>query len=97
MSDSNRGRRLVRLKAARSRLGVGKTKFKEKFVKTGRLRLVPLGKHSLAVDEEQLDAVIGEVIAEGEASAPIDRSLQVRDSASGKFVKSRKSTKEIHP
>jgi hypothetical protein len=95
--SNKHGRRLVRLKDAPARLGVGRTTFRVKYINTGRVRLVPVGKRGQAIEEEQLDALVDKTIAEGEASAPIDRSLQVRDSASGRFVKAstRKSTKEI--
>jgi len=91
--SSKHGRRLVRLKDAPARVGVGITTFRKKYINTGRVRLVPVGKRGQAIEEEQLDALVDETVAQGKASAPSDRSLQVRDSASGKFLK--KSTKEI--
>jgi hypothetical protein len=96
VSDRQRGRRLVRQKDARARLGIGKTKYYEQFIKTGRLHLIPLGPKSFAVDEAELDAVIAEVIAEGKVT---DRTPLARNSVSGQFVKasSRKSAKEIRP
>jgi hypothetical protein len=60
--EHQRGRRLVRPKEAQKRLGVGHTKFYKDFVNTGRLRLVELGPRSRAAVEDELDALIDEII-----------------------------------
>jgi hypothetical protein len=62
--EQRRGRRLVRPKEAQKRLGVGRTKFYQDFVATGRLRLVGLGPRSKAAVEDELDDLIEELIAE---------------------------------
>jgi hypothetical protein len=97
---SGKHRRLVRVKEALARLAVGKSKFYEKFVKPGRVHLIPIGPRHQALDEEELDTVIAEVIAEGKALARAGLTLPPRNAASGQFVKkasSRKSTKELRP
>ena len=60
--EQRRGRRLVRPKEAQKRLGVGHTKFYKDFVNTGRLRLVELGPRSKAAVEDELDALIDEIV-----------------------------------
>ena len=88
--------RLLRKKEAQARLGVGKTHFYDTYIKTGRLRLVPISERIECVVEEDVDAVIAEKIAASETAAPSSRIPQVRDSTSGRFVESsQKSTKEI--
>jgi hypothetical protein len=62
--EQRRGRRLVRPKEAQKRLGVGHTKFYKDFINTGRLRLVELGPRSRAAVEDELDALIDEIINE---------------------------------
>jgi hypothetical protein len=61
--ERRRGRRLVRPKEAQRRLGVGHTKFYKDFVNTGRLRLVELGPRSKAAVEDELDALIDEIVS----------------------------------
>ena len=78
------GGALVRPKEARRRLGCGKTKFNETYVKTGRLTPVPIGAVTIAFTQAQLDSVIAEEIA---ASEFITRKITTRDAASGKFTK----------
>jgi hypothetical protein len=46
------------------RLPVGRTKFYEDYVNTGRLRLVRLGPKSVAVVDDEVDKLIDELIAE---------------------------------
>ena len=60
--EQRRGRRLVRPKEAQKRLGVGHTKFYKDFVNTGRLWLVELGPRSKAAVEDELDALIDEIV-----------------------------------
>ena len=62
--ERRRGRRLLRLKEAQKRLGVGRTKFYEDFVNTGLLRLVELGPRAKAAVEDEIDDLIEELIAE---------------------------------
>ena len=96
MSAPKRGQRLLRKSEARARLGVGKTKFEEDFVKPGRVRTVPISERIEGVVEEELDALIEEIIAERNATKPSSRIPAARDSATGRFVEApRKSTKEI--
>jgi len=52
------GKRILRPKEAWSRLGVGRSRFYEEFVGTGRLRLLQLGKKSSGVLESEVDALI---------------------------------------
>jgi hypothetical protein len=66
--EKRRGRKLLRLPEARKRLAVGKTKFDEDFIKTGRLRLLRIGPKCVAVVEDELDALIDEIVAERDAS-----------------------------
>jgi len=54
-------KRVVRLKIAQRRLGIGHTKFREDFIDTGRLRVVRLGPKSCGVIEQELDALIDEL------------------------------------
>jgi predicted DNA-binding transcriptional regulator AlpA len=86
--------RLLRKKEAQARIGVGKTKFYEDYIKTGKLRLVPISERIDGILEEEVDAVIAEKIAERDAAKPSSRIPAARDSASGRFGK---STKEIRP
>lgn len=61
------GRRLVRMSEGPKRLGIGKTKFREDYIDTERLRLVPLGERAVRLVEDELDAVVDEVIAARDA------------------------------
>jgi hypothetical protein len=64
------GRRLSRPKnvyGPQGRLPVGRTKFYEDYVNTGRLRLVRLGPKSVAVVDDEVDRLIAELIAERDA------------------------------
>jgi predicted DNA-binding transcriptional regulator AlpA len=64
-------RRVIRPREAWQRLGVKHTAFYERFVNTGRLRLIRLGPRAVGVVEDELDALIGQMIAERDA-APAD-------------------------
>ena len=87
------GRRLIRPKEAWQRLGIGKTKFDQDFIQTGRLRFVQIGPRSVGVVEHELDAVIDEMIAARDAApTPVSCKLSERDDASGKFLKARGRT-----
>jgi predicted DNA-binding transcriptional regulator AlpA len=59
--------RFVRPKEAQARLGIGASKFYEDYVAPGRIRLVRLGPRSVAVPEDELDALMAELIAERDA------------------------------
>jgi hypothetical protein len=52
------------------RLPIGRTKFYEDFVNTGRIRLVRLGPKSVAVVDDELDQLINELIAERDVQSP---------------------------
>jgi predicted DNA-binding transcriptional regulator AlpA len=60
-------RRIIRPREAWQRLGVKHTAFYESFINTGRLRLVRLGPRAVGVVEDELDALIGQMIAERDA------------------------------
>ena len=63
-----RGRRLIRPREAWARLGCGHTKFYE-LVGAGRIRLVELSPRIKAVVEDELDALIDELIEARDAVA----------------------------
>lgn len=60
-------KRLLRPNVAMDRLGVGHTKFYKDIVGTGRLRLVRLGLRARGVVEDEVDALIKELMAERDA------------------------------
>jgi hypothetical protein len=93
LSQTKRGQRLLRKDEARKRLGIGRTKFEEDFIKTGRLRLVPISERIDGIVEDELDVVIEEIIATRETAAPSGRIPQARDSASGRFTKKEKAVR----
>jgi predicted DNA-binding transcriptional regulator AlpA len=51
-------KRLIRPREAWTRIGCGRSKFYDSFIKTGRLRLISIGPKSTAVHEDELDALI---------------------------------------
>jgi hypothetical protein len=55
---------ILRPKAAWTKLGVGRTTFYEKFVKTGRVKLVNIGERAKGAIDDELDALIDELRAE---------------------------------
>jgi predicted DNA-binding transcriptional regulator AlpA len=59
-------KKLIRKAEAAARLGVGLSTFHERYVATGRLRLIYLGKRSVAVVESDIDGLIDELIAQSE-------------------------------
>jgi predicted DNA-binding transcriptional regulator AlpA len=65
-------RRILRPKEAQQRLGVKHSAFYENFINTGRLRLVRLGPRAVGVVEDELDALIGEMITTRDAALASD-------------------------
>jgi predicted DNA-binding transcriptional regulator AlpA len=65
-------RRILRPREAWQRLGIKHTAFYESFVNTGRLRLVRLGPRAVGIVEDELDAVIDQLIAERDAALASD-------------------------
>jgi predicted DNA-binding transcriptional regulator AlpA len=60
-------RKIVRPREAQERLGVGHTFFYENLIGTGRLQLVRLGPRCTGVVEDELDALIDQLVAERDA------------------------------
>ena len=61
--------KLLRSAATLERLGdIGPTKFREDYVKTGRLQPIPLGKRAFGFLEADIDRVIEELVAEAKAN-----------------------------
>ena len=54
------GKRVLRKREVRERLGIRKTTLYESFIKTGRLRFVKIGARAVGVIEDELDALIEE-------------------------------------
>jgi predicted DNA-binding transcriptional regulator AlpA len=63
-------KRIIRPKEAMSRLSCGRTKFYSDYVRTGRLRLIPLGPRNVGILESELDALIDQLVAERDAAPP---------------------------
>jgi predicted DNA-binding transcriptional regulator AlpA len=59
--------RIHRKPEAAARLGCGVSTFHEKYVKTGRVKLIYLGKRSVGVLESEINRLISELVAESEA------------------------------
>jgi predicted DNA-binding transcriptional regulator AlpA len=57
-------RRILRLAEVRKRLSIGRTMLDEKYIKTGRLKLIKLGKRAVGVLESNVEEVIDELLAE---------------------------------
>jgi predicted site-specific integrase-resolvase len=51
-------KRLIREPAVCDRLGVGPTTLEERYIKTGRLRWVRIGKRIKAAVEDEVDAIV---------------------------------------
>lgn len=62
-------RRIVRFQEGLRRIPVGRTKFRQDYIDTGRLRLVPLGRRAVGLVEDELAQVVDEVIAERDDAA----------------------------
>jgi DNA-binding FadR family transcriptional regulator len=58
------GRRLLREPEILSRLGVGRTTLNEEFIKTKRLKWVRPARRVKAIPEDEVDALVDELIAE---------------------------------
>jgi hypothetical protein len=58
---------IIRKAKAAARMGCGLSTFHEKYVKTGRVKLIYLGKRSVGVLESDLDRLVDELVAESEA------------------------------
>jgi hypothetical protein len=54
---------ILRPRKAWTKLGVGRTTFYEKFVKTGRVKLLDVGERARGVIEDELDGLIDEMRA----------------------------------
>ena len=70
MAGISRPRRLIRLKKVYGpdgKIPIGRSMFYEKFIATGKLRPVPLGERAVALVEDEVDAVIDEIIARRDA------------------------------
>jgi len=52
------------------KIPLGRTAFRKRFIETGRLRLVPLGARAVGVVEEEIDAVVEELIAARDTAPP---------------------------
>ena len=73
------GKVLIREPAVCSRLGCGKTTLDEKFIKTGRLRWVYLSERYKAAVEEEVDALVDELIAERDEALEAKPAPAVKD------------------
>ena len=59
------GRTLLRERQVLQRVGVGRTKFEEDFVQTGRVQWVRIGPRMKALPEDEVDRLVDELIEEG--------------------------------
>jgi hypothetical protein len=50
------------------KIPLGRTAFRERFIDTGRLRLVPLSERAVGLVEEEIDQLIEELIAARDAA-----------------------------
>lgn len=80
------GKRLIREPEVCTRLACGKTTLNDKFVKTGRLRWVYPAERYKAAVEDEVDALVEEVIAERDAAPEAKPAAAAKD-------RSRKITK----
>lgn len=70
-------KKILRTKVAIERTGCSRTFFWETYVATGRIRLVKLGPKARGVVEEELDALIDEIVEDrlpAQAGDPIRKS-----------------------
>lgn len=64
-----RGRTLVREPEVLARVGVGRTKFDDDYVKTGRVKWVRIGPRIKALPDDEVDTLVEEIIEEGRDNA----------------------------
>jgi predicted DNA-binding transcriptional regulator AlpA len=87
---------ILRPKAAWTKLGISKQTFYRKYVRTGRIRLIQIGRRTTGVLEDEIDALIEEMIAERDTGPPVSGIRSVgRSAASGRFVSNKQ--KEAEP
>jgi predicted DNA-binding transcriptional regulator AlpA len=72
-------KRIIRKAEAAARLGGGLSTFHEKYVKTGRVKLIYLGRRSVGVLESEIDRLVDELVAESETN-PNRRALAPKPS-----------------
>lgn len=63
-----RAKKILRPKEAQKKLGIGRTKFWDDFVNTGRLRKIRLGPRAIGFLESNVDAVIDALVAASDES-----------------------------
>jgi predicted DNA-binding transcriptional regulator AlpA len=66
MTTIKRIKKIIRPRFAWRRMGIGRSKFYEDYVKTGKLRLVRLGPRSTGVFEHELDELLDSLPAANE-------------------------------
>ncbi len=57
------GERLLRLPAVLERVPIGKTALHERYIRTGKLKKINLGRRSVAFAESNVDQIVAEIIA----------------------------------
>lgn len=62
---ARRGRSLIREPQVLERVGMGRTKFDEDYVQTGRVKWVRIGARIKALPDDELDTLVEEIIEEG--------------------------------
>ena len=65
----NKPRRILRRKQVCERLGIGRTALDQNYIRTGKLKKIPLGLRAVGFSEEAVDRLIAELIAESEGGA----------------------------
>jgi predicted DNA-binding transcriptional regulator AlpA len=79
--------RILRKRQVLELIPIGQTKLEEDFIKTGRLKKIPLGERAIGFAEENVQSVIAELIAAASADTPeieppIKQSKQTKRRAS---------------
>ena len=77
------GRRLIREPQVLERVGVGRTKFDEDYVKTGRVEWVRIGKRIKALPEDEVDKLVDEIIEDWQANRQAIVSVLLKISERG--------------
>ncbi len=93
-------RRLVPLQEGCRRLCIGDTKLREEYIATGRLRVIYVGAKSPRLVEDELDAVVAEVIANPPAEAANTAHMttaHMRNAAERRRLAGRKTTRRTKP